>query len=325
MSYFAKLYHWSEPNPWAGCAFPNPDPVPIDNVTLRDGHVASLRSPLWGRPCFGIPTAWLRHGHTAQVYVRGRYMPSRCQACNARPGCERVAESRLGETEALRIAVTTFRSLGGAAELNKTDGGRAQRAFGKVIEELVEVGSKQNCNDPRALDRTREALVSLRAKERIKKREQRERNDRKYLSEGHIPDVLVSRLESERIYRILRYRNYKSSNEAPRRVKQGDANFTADVWYTRTLLRLQGQSTAPYTIAKHMIESGRAPSSGHESLRDRIISTLARIDLLETKIMPGSSDPVWARFDAKRTLRDIQECPLRSLAPEFSNDPYESP
>lgn len=102
------LSYWAGEKPWEGLRLPNKTTIP-PRITFNGGNVTWMPQ-LNGKPCFGVPTAWLRFGHEQRKYMQGRWILSRCEKCKARPGCERVSETRLGINDEVRDAVAKFRA-----------------------------------------------------------------------------------------------------------------------------------------------------------------------------------------------------------------------
>ena len=57
-----------------------------------DGQGNILNMPLLiGKPCFGIPTGYLRERCAPPILANGRYFPSsKCHGCKVRAGCHKV-------------------------------------------------------------------------------------------------------------------------------------------------------------------------------------------------------------------------------------------
>ncbi len=305
-----KLQHWAGEKPWEGLRLPNQTTV-IPRITFDGGNVTAMPK-LVGKPCFGVPTAWLRFAHEKRKYVRGRWMLNRCEKCKAQPGCERVSETRLGINEEVRGAVAKFKAAGGVALLNgKDEGHRVATLFGNVIRALAKAGPFTNSNDVYAQAWVDQETVRLEERETTRKREQREKAARKKLKDGEIPEVLMEQLGRERIYRAGRYEAYRLSGGAPRTIVLYPENrhFTVDVWFRRTVLATQKMPCTAYAIAKHMIADQPAGGLILEILRGRVHQALKRIDVLETKLMPGSQLKVWDPFNAKTALADLRGHP----------------
>lgn len=305
-----KLSYWGQEKPWEGLRLPNKTII-ISKISTIAGNVTSMPR-LSGKPCFGVPTAWLRFGHEDSKFIRKRWILSRCNKCLARQGCEKVSETRLGINDEVRKAVAEFKAAGGVAVLNdKVDGERVARRFRNVVRALAKAGPFTNSNDVYAQAWAEQETARLEGRETTRKQEQREKAARQKLKDGEIPEVLMEQLGRERIYRAGRYEQYRLSGSAPRTIVLYPENrhFTVDVWFRRTVLATQKLPSTAYAIAKQMIADQPAGGLILEILRGRVHQALKRIDVLETKLMPGSQLRVWDPFNAKTALAELHGHP----------------
>lgn len=294
-------------NPWEGMRLPETK-IDRGQVNVNAGNVTRMPK-LGGRPCFGNPIAWAVHGRVEFQLTRSGAQPTRCGRCKARPGCERVSEERLSVTPQIREADAEFRSAGGRRALRSDQRQTAQAALRRLRDALEAHGEFTSCNDEFARNWVQAKRDHIRAQATQRKQKQRSIAAKRALRDRQIPDILVEHLERERQHRAIRYRQYRDSGSAPTRIKtdpKGENDrFTSEVWLARERRAITGQPTSAYGIATELIECGRAYGLTHESLRDRVRAALKRIDLLEKTIMPGTSEPVWPKFDAEATLSDL--------------------
>ncbi|OQW71095.1 MAG: hypothetical protein BVN33_16695 [Proteobacteria bacterium ST_bin13] len=75
------------------------------------------------------------------------------------------------------------------------------------------------------------------------------------------------------------------------------------------MLATQKLPSTAYAIAKQMIADQPAGGLILEILRGRVHQALKRIDVLETKLMPGSQLRVWDPFNAKTALAELHGHP----------------
>ncbi|MCM8729349.1 hypothetical protein ACFO8O_00005, partial [Hephaestia sp. GCM10023244] len=151
----------------------------------------------------------------------------------------------------------------------------------------------------------------LREQAANRKRKQRDSETKRALRNREIPPILDEQLIREATHRRIRYRQYRNSGEAPRQITldpNGENDrFTVDVWLAREKLTIQERSTTAYSIAGAMIEAERSYGLEQEVLRQRILSALKRISLLEEARLPGTSQRVWPPFNARRALDELLE------------------
>ena len=312
LSYSQKVALWGKKYPWEGLKLPNQTKVTRSSVTVRDGNVVRM-PPLAGKPCFGIPTAWLRHGKAVGTMTGKLYQPARCTKCLANEGCEKVAEARLGIDDEIREAVASFRMHGGVKAMD--EGGtanRAQEKFWKLDRLLRDRGPYDSINDVFATSYLETEIDRKKKKAVDDKRKQRNRAMIENLKSQIIDEKLRIHLLHHQIYRVTRYQNFCDTGIAPRSVTTNaieNGRFTADVWLSRVLLQITRQSCTAYSIARHMIHVGDDRGLAHASLRDRITQALVRISLLEKTKMPGSDQLVWEKFSLAQALRDLSLTP----------------
>lgn len=321
MSFNEKLRYFQRKDPWDGLHLPNTTSVPRSSVNLIDGNVTRMPK-LGGKPCFGNPIAWIAHGVIETVQLKEVIVKTRCGRCKAREGCDRVAEERLNITPAVANASQAFRAAGGARALQKgTRGPNPAQALGRLEKALVAAGPFTSVNDEYALSWPRDEKQRKLDADARRQREKRARDARRELKDHQIPEELISQLDHERFFRIARFGMFAKSVGAPKTVTIDpdgtNAAFTADVWRAKTILSIRSSKTKPvtsYAIAGLMTGEGRAYELNREVLRDRVGRALKRIEVLESRQLPGSNEPVWPTFSAKRALDWLANNPLRDLA-----------
>lgn len=298
-------------NPWEGMRLPETK-IDRGQVNVIAGNVTRMPE-LGGRPCFGNPIAWAVHGRAEFQRTRSGFQPTRCGRCKARPGCERVSEERLSITPEIREADAEFRTAGGLRSLRSTNPQTAQRALRRLRDLLDAHGEFTSANDEFAQNWVPAERDRIRTQATERKRKERAIAAARALRGRQIPDILLEHLERERQHRAIRYRQYRAVGLAPMMIKndpkEENDRFTADVWLARERLAIMRKPTTAYGIATEMNDRDHAYGLSHESLRDRVRKALKRIEHLEQADMPGSSEPVWPRFDAKATLSDLTATP----------------
>lgn len=321
MSFNEKLRHFNRKDPWDGLQLPNTTAVPRSSVNLIGGDVTRM-PPLGGKPCFGNPIAWIAHGVIETIQFKEVIGKTRCGRCKAREGCCRVAEERLNISTEVASAAQAFRAAGGAKayhyETQRTD---AAQALGRLERALVAAGPFTSKNDTYAANWPRDEKRRVLDNDARRQREKRARDARRELKEHLVPEEIVSQLEHERTFRIVRFRWFAKSAGAPKTVTIDpdgtNAVFTADVWRAKTLLSIRAtrtKSITAYAIAGLMTDEGRNYGLEREVLRDRVTRALKRIAVLETRLLPEANGPVWPAFSPKEALDWSANNPLRDLS-----------
>jgi hypothetical protein len=321
MTFSEKLRHFQGKTPWAGLTLPNLTAVPRRSVNLIDGNVTRMPK-LGGKPCFGNPIAWVAHGIIETAQFKWGIGKTRCGKCRAREGCDLVAETRLNITPEVASATQAFRAAGGARAFHQdTQRTNAAQALGRLEKALVAAGPFTSINDEYAASWARNEKQRDLDNDARRQREKRARDARSELKAHQVPEELVSQLEHERIFRIVRFRMFAKSVGAPMTVRIDpdgtNATFTADVWRAKTILSIRAIQTKPitaYAIAGLMTEEGRTYGLKREVLRDRVGRALKRIDVLEASPLPEGIGSVWPPFSPKEALDWLANNPLRELA-----------
>lgn len=321
MSFNEKLRYFQRKDPWEGLHLPNKTAVPRSSVNLIDGNVTRMPK-LGGKPCFGNPIAWIAHAVIETVQLKDFIAKTRCGRCKAREGCGRVAEERLNISPEVASAAQAFRAAGGATAYHReTQRIDAPQALGRLEKALVAAGPFTSKNDTYAANWPRDERRRVLDNDARRQREKRARDARRELKEHLVPEEIVSQLEHERIFRIVRFHWFANSAGAPKTVTVDpdgtNAAFTADVWRAKTLLSIratQTKSITAYSIAGLMTDEGRNYGLEREVLRDRVTRALKRIAVLETRLLPEANGPVWPAFSPKEALDWSANNPLRDLS-----------
>ena len=308
LSYREQLKWAANPNnPWKDMRLPETE-IYHKDVSVVDGNVTRMPR-LGGRPCFGNPIAWIVHGVVESTWARSQRVLTRCGRCKAREGCQKVSEARLAVTGDIAHAAGEFRATGGQRGLLSDQSEAARRALGKLMQLLVARGRFLSLNDTFAAEwpaNERQRLQQANAKY---KRDQRNRDALRSLRNNDIHPLLEAQLDVETTFRRIRYDFYRQSGEAPKSITidpaENNNKFTADVWLARTRLSIRGKPTTASGIAAEMIRVGSSYGLAHSVLSDRVRKALVRVEHLETRLLPGTSERVWPPFYPKQTLEGL--------------------
>lgn len=315
MSPVQKIRHWSQHEPWSGIRVSQLTVIGPNQIVM-DADWNIIRSPLLvGKPCFGQPTAFARHGGVQPILhpVRG-LIPSRCMRCTAKDACENVAKKRLRVTTEVQDAYRAFERAGGAYGLkHQADCPAAQRQFDALVQALVRHGGFTNVNDSAVLAHYAHGKEKARQAAAQRKRRARLTAARR----GDLDDDVLRLLDDHRRWREARLRlAIRTPGMFWRitRLPPSSAPVTADAWLARLLLQMRRAPVNNSSIAAQMMKLRLDRYTNHNSLRQRVERDLLRVDMLERLCLPGEESPVWPRFDLQEALiEDEQLSHYRSL------------
>lgn len=285
LSYREKVRHWMRNDPWQPSGtrlrFNNPAVEPFRCV-MSQGNITTM-SLLVGRPCFGIPTAFLRYKDEMKL-VKGRGMQpaSRCGTCKLRDQCDRVVRNRVLASPGLKTAYDEWLLAEGPASFGKLNwqGSSAHRAWGRLCRAALDAPfTSSNDNEVvahyRALDEARLAT------DRLRQQRSRERKRRGgTLDGGHFFDIQVAAA-----YRMEDLVEAVTDDASPNSVRQLPAKSLIEmmeVWVCREfLVAAKSKATAP-AIARMIVSLGWSNESAtFAALSTRIAKDLARIGRFE--------------------------------------------
>lgn len=317
MSYDEKIDHWGRKD-----AFKRPDGARIrfpsvkffnrSQVQMEQGNISKIPQ-FFGRPCFGIPTAYLRHYLRPWRRARnGRPVISRCDSCNIAQSCKLVATERLLHTsDTIREAYRAFEFAGGSnAMWNKKGSTHWRSPWSDLCRALKEHGPFTSVNDDFVAAECERLEAKHQADNRERKRKQRKKLERERAKRGEVTEDFLAALSRHRIYRRARYgRALEAGLPATRRfskLPKDGPYFDSAVWQARAMLVFRDREPKPYSVAKELIERGLWDHSNVNSLRHRVEKALERIQLLErTELEDGR--PVFPKLTLASLVKEITE------------------
>ncbi len=302
-----QVRYWAGHDPWKGIRLDNSVEISVNGV-LRDGDSNIIRMPLLIKPCFGQPTAYVRHGGSQPIFhPRFGTVKSRCMRCLAKEACERVAKARLTATPDIKNAYVRFGQAGGSFGLkHPSECPTAQRQFDGLVAVMVSHGGFRSVNDDAAL-----AELAGRESERKRRAAEKKRlARRKAIKRGDFTPEFLDLLEHERKQREAQLVLATSWDGLPRnsdRMPVQSAQITADVWFVRECKQIRGEKVNPASIARSLTDNWPTtyPSSMFNTLRQRTKADLDRVATLERFVVKGFSDPIWPRFDLAAALDNL--------------------
>lgn len=299
-----QIRHWAGHDPWEDMKLDNKTEVGV-NAVLLDGDWNITRMPLLLKPCFGQPTAFVRHGgHQPIRNPRFGVVPSRCMRCKAKEACEQVAKRRVRATPEIKEAFIRFDRAGGVYGLkNPSDCPTAERDFRGWVSALVTHGGFKSSNDAAALAQLDVLEQAARAADAERNRLAR----RKGIKSGDLDAdflALMKREAEDRAASLTVASLWDGMPPKIAKIQNGSAAITADVWLVRECMLLRGQAINPSSVAHQLarLDAAKYPPAKHNSLRQRVGTDLARVELLERFVPKGHIAPIWPRFKLKDAL-----------------------
>lgn len=292
LDYRAKLRHWLRSDAWnphgARLRFLNPR-VSRTAVSIDKGHITDL-PPMIGRPCFGIPTAYLRYRDHRRYTKRAGLQPAgRCQSCNSREACHWVVEQRLRSTDRLMQAWTEWLQNDGPASFQKANfkTSYARRLWMALYRELnnhpfdsvndASVSAHYQMQDQNAIEADRKRQATKRRNARRK---------------GELDESDLALLEEAAKRRRLRISLALIHPDCPKelsRLPSRSCQELVDVWLGREILRLEKNKPNAPSIARWIVATRRSnQSKNHAALATRVAKDLNRIDRFERLGWEGS-------------------------------------
>lgn len=269
---------------------------PSEVITDGVGNVSAM-PPLIGRPCFGIITAYLRHGSMEEIYVRRmrKTRPSRCGRCGVQRACHGLAKERIKSSPILIEKVAEWVKKGGRGMFKSDSQLRTGKGSWTSLTWNAASISFISSNDMVVMSHSQAKKIEIFAKDRERKRIAR----KKARQDGIVDADLVAQAIVERERRQMYLEAARKNSAAPhwiKRLPDGSAEKIADAWLTQYLLSVARRKTNPNRVASAMQFQNKYRSSNKDSLRARLAVDLPRVAVLERLALPGSTQPVWPAF-----------------------------
>lgn len=310
LSYAEKVWHFSSEKPWSArrgtpgqykqVTIPMGSVEPffwLNVVTDRCGNVLSMPK-LIGRPCFGIVTAYLRHGCMDPVFIRRQQKtgPSKCGRCRVQSACHNLAKDRIHSTPQLLAAYEKWKLGGGRKMFNSHLQLHANQGSFTAFVQLARTTIFTSSNDKVVADYYAKRDADMLEKDRIRKIAERRMSRKK----GVVDRKLVEQSLEERNRRRALLdeatkhpsRPYWMSKLAP-----NSSSIIADAWLAQYLLSIAHRPITPGQVAKAMMSRKSYQNWNKNSLRSRLRKDLVRVAQLEALVLPGEQNPVWDKFD----------------------------
>ena len=263
-----------------------------------DGQGNILNMPLLiGKPCFAIPTGYLRERCAPPILANGRHLPSsKCHPCKVRPGCHKVVVERAKYVECLTDSLLPplrewSVALYGFDKALERLGPKAWQGIGHAFQKVTFVSS----NDvavKQFWDNEKERFAKLRKSAEVKRLQQDWR-------EGRTLAGLIAGLDQGRTERLAILLSTLTLGSKPRyllRVFQGAAERIVSAWWGREFAKLTGSKENPNNIANILIAENMNLGISQSSLRSTVKHDLDRIKKLETVAKYNGGAAIWPKF-----------------------------
>jgi hypothetical protein len=305
-----RIRHWGTDRPWGGLRLPKIDrPFFTSRVRMDDrGNIIAMPM-LIGRPCFGQPTGFMRHGGGGRQWnPRTRsWVPDRCGRCAVQSACSFVAGERLRATPQIDAKYREWAYLGGRESTWPTKGcpGTALVIYRDLVRLLERQVEFKSINDASVVAHYDELGAKHRAQDAARKRRERVNAVLEHARRGEFGQDVNGALEGQTVWRSVQHRRAQEHPQGPSRIRRASAAalFDARAWLAKTRLEVRGVVANDSNVALEMQAIGFEQQRTHNALRDAVRRAMSRIDLLERTRLPGESEAIWPRFGA-RELRE---------------------
>ncbi|MEP2988465.1 MAG: hypothetical protein ABJN65_15710 [Parasphingorhabdus sp.] len=304
-----KAIRWAKKEPThyreVVARLPNKSEFGPDDVELDDfGNITDMPL-LIGKPCFGIPTAFLRHGGKQSVYVhrQKKRQPSRCMKCNVRLACEKVCLARIKLIPEMKEAIQSWQDKGGRKGLKTPVKYPKCDVAMQKIARLTKENPFQSSNDERVREHYKQKKIDFLEKDRLRKRRARARA----LKAGRLDDDVLDYFDRCRFYRLNLLREECRRAPLPPKLRHLDAQGmmnTTDVFLERSILLAEHSKVNPSVVAKRLMKKGKANGSSHNVLRARVSKDLQRIQFLESSRSSVRSGNIWPKFNVTTEIAE---------------------
>lgn len=301
-TYDQKIWRFKDKEPYTHrkrrVSVRNDTPFDIKDVQITaDGHIEKMPE-LVGKPCFGIITAYLRHGSLDNVWHAGRKkeFASRCGRCLVQKACHFVCEARIEAVPEIRQRRNEWEAKGGISMFASGRRIRSGRSTWTPLVQAARTHPFTSTNDDGLA-----ALWAIGAEALKAKDAERKRNERKRARAAGIVDrelvraVVATRKERANLLNLARH--VPGAPHWITKLADHSAELIASAWAARYLLKTRYKTVSAGKVAKFMAEHNWANGMAHDSLRARLVDDFKRIDALEKRPISVGGLVLWAPFD----------------------------
>ncbi len=300
-SYDQKIWRFKDKEPYTHrkkrVSVRNDTPFDIKDVQITaDGHIEKMPE-LVGKPCFGIITAYLRHGET-EVWskIAKKMVPSRCGRCKVREACISVCNARIMAVPEIETAVIEWNRKGGRAIFATKASEHAARGCWTKLVQAARTHTFTSSNDAGLAALWAIEAEALKAKDAERKRKERKRARAAGIVDRELARaVIATRWERANLLNLARH--VPGAPHWITKLADHSAELIASAWAARYLLKTRYKTVSAGKVAKFMEEHNWANGMAHDSLRARLVDDFKRIDAMEKRPIRVSGLMLWAPFD----------------------------
>ncbi len=301
----------------------------------RDGDI--IRQPLlFGKPCFGVITAYLRHGvgHPTKEGQLAKVSGSRCGRCGVREACIKVNQKRMLANFNLSDAVRQWYAAGGSKLFRGKELPSMLAPWANIVKQAIEADFK-SVNDKRVVAYWAEQDDGFPAREAARKREIRKirqelwkryemtRYRRHNRSINHEPYFVGDDLDLIDALHIERSKRIRSMKKACRSsepgtwmsaLSDGSIRFLVSAWAARILAN--SSRSQPHvgremvrTTSEVMMKYEWCEGYAFKRLLVEVEDYLERIDWIDGDPITIRGILVWSKFDILAAGRLVNSPP----------------
>ena len=304
MSYQQKSTQWKVDDPLGSSAWLPTAPAlaPKDVITDKCGNIISV--PRFAeKPCFGIPTAWLRHARRKPVYVKRLKEKTHnrpCDRCLASEACRSIVLERIKYVA--RDNSPFARHLKNWVR----EGGLEKGGFDVAYTKLKHRGwsaltyplESADFSDSNAENVRRYWIEKKNAAAKVAAGKERFRLRQAWKSGEELSNLREGLTEGAKV-RAVAFHEAKKWDDPPKYLRSLPSNSIAricNVWWAREFARYTSQDRNASRIARIAIEQRRLVDYSHTSLRQMVKRDLEVIRQLESSAGYNGGTPLWPKF-----------------------------
>lgn len=302
--YEDKIKRWGGENPVpSNCRIKNTTIFSADDVELdAEGNIIKMPQ-LDRKPCFGIATAFLRHGRAKHVFVptmRKLVASSRCDVCKVRSACIKVVTTRM------RYISHNHAGFKEALLNWSIHKGFEEEGFHLAYKDLSEKGWRDlyapmqrfnftSVNDNYIREYWENYEEKQSAKDKIAERKRTKERWQENASDRDLIQGLDAGMEERRkllLEAVL-------SADSPSYIKNIPIESVpriCNAWWGHELAKLTGRKINNSSIATIIRNARRHDGKSANVLRDSVKRDLVRVRRLESNAKYNSNVPVWPKF-----------------------------
>jgi hypothetical protein len=305
LNYGDKVFSWRQEQPLNHGERLSNQTEFLRHKVETDGSGNIVKMPeLYRKPCFGIPTAFLRHYYEAATFIprtKRREFNGRCSRCKVSKACEKVSSERWAE---VAKRDPEFHELLGRWKDNNglEQGGFAfafkilhQGHWSRMVQQL-RIQEFNSVNDPLV----QEYWNRQDSLDRIKRQKKSFARIKRDWKTGKNISVLLERLADSRRSRVKLLVTAARQEKPPKYLKHistESIGMTCKVWEGRQIaIYMDGKLNASAIATGMKKYADKMDGWSHNALRSRVKADLTRISKLESHAQYNGGTPIWPKY-----------------------------